>query len=134
MWLTHEGDVIDVREWMFVSLDDSLGHLEKGAVWEHMCSLISKGRCIPEECNDLPRLDFAQRGYLRSVVVNGQWPMSRKFEAGYVENDRCLFCDATGALIHRHFFCEGDDRLPVPPEFCVLTDRAEEPEVELLLE
>eukprot|EP00959_Pyramimonas_sp_CCMP1952_P211970 4435799-Pyramimonas_sp.AAC.1 len=151
-WLTHEGDRIDVREvcpwyvtqlleraisawqWMYVSLDDTLGHLQYGAVWEPICSLISKGRCMSEGCKNLPRFDFAQRGYLISVIVNGQWPMSRKFEAGYVENDRCLLCDATGTLIHRHFFCEGEDRLPVPPEFRVVTDRADEPEVELLLE
>eukprot|EP00959_Pyramimonas_sp_CCMP1952_P243063 5080916-Pyramimonas_sp.AAC.1 len=60
--------------------------------------------------------------------------MSRKFEAGYVENDGCLLCDSTGTLLRRHFFCEGEDHLHVPPGFRVLTDRADEPAVKLLLE
>eukprot|EP00959_Pyramimonas_sp_CCMP1952_P044273 925172-Pyramimonas_sp.AAC.1 len=106
-WLTHEGDLIDVREvcpwyitqllerailawqWLYVSLGESLGHLEKGAVWGPICLLLPTGRCVSQECKNLPRLDFAQRGYLRPVVENGHWPMSRKFEAGHVENDGC---------------------------------------------
>eukprot|EP00959_Pyramimonas_sp_CCMP1952_P115261 2409267-Pyramimonas_sp.AAC.1 len=37
-------------------------------------------------------------------------------------------------FLHRHFFCEGEDHLRVPPEFRVLTDRADEPAVKLSLE
>eukprot|EP00959_Pyramimonas_sp_CCMP1952_P093121 1949025-Pyramimonas_sp.AAC.1 len=60
--------------------------------------------------------------------------MARKHEAGYVSDELCLLCDGKGTLLHRHFFCEGADRVPMPSEFRVLTDRAGEPAVRLLLE
>ena len=53
------------------------------------------------------KLSLKERGYLASVVVEGQWPQSRKFECGMAVDDSCLLCGEIGTLLHRRCCCAG---------------------------
>jgi hypothetical protein len=47
------------------------------------------------------------QGQLRMAVVNGRWPQSRLFEAGYVEDPRCSLCKADrGTNFHDLYGCD----------------------------
>lgn len=77
-----------------------------------------------------------QRSYLRSVVVNGQWPMQRLHQHGYVDTPGCKCCGEVGTLLHRHAGCREMRRgRDLPKAIAVAAGRAQEVvEARVLLE
>ena len=81
------------------------------------------------------RLTASEKGYLTSLITNGQWPQARKADTGMVASDDCLLCGARGTLLHRHCDCDAwQEVLTAPRAVAALRARADLQEVTMLLE
>ncbi|CAK0831446.1 unnamed protein product [Prorocentrum cordatum] len=100
-WIAHDGASVNIRDvsawylrkllvrgfeawqWAKVAGAEGCEHLDKGAAMAPLLRLLKGSRPQSHQCRDLGSLALQERDYLRSVLINGQWPMARKREAGF---------------------------------------------------
>ena len=116
LWCMHDGRVADPRrvcphsmllllrraaqawQWRRVALHEGYESLSRGAVFAPLFRALHSSE-----------LSMAEKAYLRSAVVDGQWTQQRKFRAGRTWSPLCMSCGSEeGSLAHRHFRCPGE--------------------------
>ena len=154
VWRSHKGVLIDFSQlcprtilklvdqaveawqWSQVAAGEGLEHLHAGCNLALLRRLTSRGR-PPRSLADVYRtLQVSERAYLRSVIVNGQWPMVRKAAVGNSASAACLKCQAPrGSLWHRHLLCSSSwPHLEMPSAVANLVPRENMPPVVVLVE
>jgi len=102
-------------------------------------------RLLGLEAGSPSPLTSKRKAYLRSVVVNGQWPMARLHQHGYAVQPGCKCCGEEGTLVHRHTVCyvrrcgrsapnvvvEAAEQVEIMPEARVLLERCLWPAVQV---
>ena len=101
LWCMHDGRIVDPGRVCPHSMRILLN--EAARAWQ--CQPWSGRNAPVRRAEQLP-LSTHEQGYLRSVVVGGQWTQQRKHRAAKTLSSLCALCGSEeGSLIHRHFRC-----------------------------